>query len=80
MTNIMSVPVQDVKKKLTARARHRVSARQIEKIESRGWRTKSVLSFAELDSRHSGSGVPRGVLHAVPGGGNPQILSSSNAK
>jgi protein ImuA len=44
---------------------------QIERIEGRSRRVKSVLPFgiAELDSRLPGGGLARGALHEVAGGG-----------
>lgn len=54
---------------------------QIEKIEGRGRRAKSVLPFgiAEMDSRLPGGGLARGALHEVAGGGNGAIDGAAAA-
>jgi protein ImuA len=54
---------------------------QIEKIEGRSRRAKSVLPFgiAELDSRLPGNGLARGALHEVAGGGNGAVDGAAAA-
>jgi protein ImuA len=54
---------------------------QIEKIEGRNLRTRSVLPFgiAEIDSRLPGGGLARGALHEVAGGGNGAIDGAAAA-
>jgi hypothetical protein len=54
---------------------------QIEKIEGRSRRVKSVLPFgiAELDSRLPGGGLAHGALHEVAGGGNDAVNSAAGA-
>ncbi|MGE0767946.1 MAG: ImuA family protein [Hyphomicrobiaceae bacterium] len=54
---------------------------QIEKIEGRTQRVKSVLPFgiAELDSRLPGGGLARGALHEVAGGGNGAVDGAAAA-
>ncbi|WP_449256019.1 ImuA family protein [Bosea sp. (in: a-proteobacteria)] len=54
---------------------------QIEKIEGRSRRVKSVLPFGitELDSRLPGRGLARGALHEVAGGGNGAIDGAAAA-
>ena len=48
---------------------------QIERIEGKSRRTKSVLPFgiAEMASRLPGGGLARGALHEVAGGGNGAV-------
>lgn len=52
---------------------------QIEKIEGKGQRARSVLPFgiAEVDSRLPGGGLALGALHEIAGGGNGAIDGSS---
>lgn len=54
---------------------------QIEKIEGRSRRVKSVLPFgiAEVDSRLPGGGLALGALHEVAGGGNGAIDAAAAA-
>ena len=54
---------------------------QIEKIEGRSRRLRSVLPFgiAEVDSRLSGGGLALGALHEVAGGGNGAIDGAAAA-
>jgi protein ImuA len=54
---------------------------QIEKIEGRSRRAKSVLPFgiAEVDARLHGGGLARGALHEVAGGGNGAIDGAAAA-
>jgi protein ImuA len=54
---------------------------QIEKIEGRSRRAKSVLPFgiAEVDSRLPGGGLAVGALHEVAGGGNGAIDGAAAA-
>jgi protein ImuA len=54
---------------------------QIEKIEGRSRRVKSVLPFhiAELDSRLPGGGLALGSLHEVAGGGNDAVNGAAAA-
>lgn len=54
---------------------------QIEKIEGRSRRTRSVLPFgiAELDARLPGEGLARGALHEVAGGGNGAVDGAAAA-
>lgn len=54
---------------------------QIEKIEGRSRRAKSVLPFglAEVDSRLPGGGLAIGALHEVAGGGNGAIDGAAAA-
>ena len=51
---------------------------QIEKIEGRSRRAKSVLPFgiAEVDSRLPGGGLALGALHEIAGGGNGRRRST----
>ncbi len=48
---------------------------QIEKIEGRGQRARSVLPFGitEVDLRLPGGGLTLGALHEVAGGGNGAV-------
>jgi protein ImuA len=54
---------------------------QIEKIEGRSRRAKSVLPFgiADVDSRLPGGGLTLGALHEVAGGGNGAIDGAAAA-
>ena len=54
---------------------------QIEKIEGRGRRARSVLPFgiAEVDSRLPGEGLARGALHEIAGGGNGAVDGAAAA-
>jgi len=54
---------------------------QIERIEGRSRRAKSVLPFgiAEVDSRLPGGGLARGALHEVAGGGNGALDGAAAA-
>jgi len=54
---------------------------QIEKIEGRSRRVKSVLPFgiAEVDSRLPGEGLALGALHEIAGGGNGAIDGAAAA-
>lgn len=54
---------------------------QIEKIEGRGRRVKSVLPFgiAEVDSRLPGGGLTLGALHEIAGGGNGAVDGAAAA-
>lgn len=54
---------------------------QIEKIEGRSRRAKSVLPFgiAEVDARLPGGGLARGALHEVAGGGNGAVDGAAAA-
>ncbi|MFB4382245.1 ImuA family protein [Agrobacterium sp. LR_9] len=54
---------------------------QIEKIEGRGRRAKSVLPFgiAEVDSRLPGGGLTLGALHEIAGGGNGAVDGAAAA-
>lgn len=54
---------------------------QIEKIEGRGRRVKSVLPFgiAEIDSRLPGGGLTLGALHEIAGGGNGAVDGAAAA-
>lgn len=54
---------------------------QIEKIEGRGRRARTVLPFgiAEVDSRLPGGGLARGALHEIAGGGNGAIDGAAAA-
>ncbi len=54
---------------------------QIEKIEGRSHRAKSVLPFgiATVDSRLPGGGLARGSLHEIAGGGNGAIDGAAAA-
>ncbi|RVJ14723.1 ImuA family protein [Sinorhizobium medicae] len=54
---------------------------QIEKIEGRSRRAKSVLPFgiADIDSRLPGGGLALGALHEVAGGGNGAIDGAAAA-
>ncbi|WIM12479.1 MAG: Error-prone repair protein ImuA [Enhydrobacter sp.] len=54
---------------------------QIEKLECRSRRSKSVLPFgiAEIDSRLPGGGLTLGALHEVAGGGNGTIDGAAAA-
>ncbi|MGY4197270.1 protein ImuA [Bradyrhizobium sp. USDA 4520] len=54
---------------------------QIEKIEGRSQRAKSVLPFgiAEIDSRLPGGGLALGALHEIAGGGNGAIDGAAAA-
>ena len=54
---------------------------QIEKIEGRSRRAKSVLPFGitEVDSRLPGGGLALGALHEVAGGGNGAIDGAAAA-
>lgn len=54
---------------------------QIQQIESKGRRVKSVLPFgvAEMDSRLPGGGLARGALHEVAGGGSGAIDGAAAA-
>ncbi len=54
---------------------------QIEKIEGRSRRARSVLPFgiAEMDSRLPGGGLARGALHEVAGGGNGAVDGAAAA-
>jgi protein ImuA len=54
---------------------------QIEKIEGKGRRVKSVLPFgiAEIDSRLPGGGLTLGALHEIAGGGNGAVDGAAAA-
>lgn len=54
---------------------------QIEKIEGRGRRARTVLPFgiAEMDSRLPGGGLAQGALHEIAGGGNGAIDGAAAA-
>lgn len=54
---------------------------QIEKIEGRGRRVKSVLPFGitEVDLRLPGGGLTLGALHEVAGGGNGVVDGAAAA-
>lgn len=54
---------------------------QIEKIEGRSRRAKSVLPFgiAEVDSRLPGGGLARDALHEIAGGGNGAVDGAAAA-
>ena len=54
---------------------------QIEKIEGKSRRVKSVLPFgiAEVDSRLPGEGLALGALHEIAGGGNGAIDGAAAA-
>ncbi|MFW2829824.1 ImuA family protein [Sphingomonas sp. ID0503] len=54
---------------------------QIEKIEGRGRRVKSVLPFgiAEIDSRLPSGGLTLGALHEIAGGGNGAVDGAAAA-
>jgi protein ImuA len=54
---------------------------QVEKIEGRSRRARSVLPFgiAEVDSRLPGGGLAVGALHEVAGGGNGAIDGAAAA-
>ena len=54
---------------------------QIEKVQGRGQRAKSVLPFgiAEVDSRLPGGGLAFGAFHEVAGGGNGAIDGAAAA-
>ncbi|HCL65079.1 MAG TPA: damage-inducible protein [Rhizobium sp.] len=54
---------------------------QIEKIEGRGRRVKSVLPFgiADIDSRLPGGGLTLGALHEIAGGGNGAVDGAAAA-
>jgi protein ImuA len=54
---------------------------QVEKIDGRSRRARSVLPFgiAELDSRLPGGGLAKGALHEVAGGGNGAIDGAAAA-
>ncbi|RRY11304.1 ImuA family protein [Brucella anthropi] len=54
---------------------------QIEKIEGRSRRVKSVLPFgiAEVDSRLPGGGLTLGALHEIAGGGNGAVDGAAAA-
>ncbi|RWC49657.1 MAG: damage-inducible protein [Mesorhizobium sp.] len=54
---------------------------QIEKIEGRGRRAKTVLPFgiAEIDSRLPGGGLTLGALHEIAGGGNGAVDGAAAA-
>lgn len=54
---------------------------QIENIEGRGRRARSVLPFgiAEVDSRLPGGGLAAGALHEIAGGGNGAIDGAAAA-
>ena len=54
---------------------------QIEKIEGRGRRVKSVLPFgiADIDSRLPGGGLTLGALHEIAGGGNGAVDGAASA-
>ncbi|GGA51828.1 hypothetical protein GCM10011385_01430 [Nitratireductor aestuarii] len=54
---------------------------QIERIEGKSRRAKSVLPFgiAEMDSRLPGAGLARGALHEVAGGGNGAVDGAAAA-
>lgn len=54
---------------------------QIEKIEGRSRRMRSVLPFGitELDARLPGEGLARGALHEVAGGGNGAVDGAAAA-
>ena len=54
---------------------------QIEKIEGRGRRAKSVLPFGitDIDSRLPGGGLTLGALHEIAGGGNGAVDGAAAA-
>lgn len=54
---------------------------QIEKIEGRGRRVKSVLPFGitDIDSRLPGGGLTLGALHEIAGGGNGAVDGAAAA-
>jgi protein ImuA len=78
---MMFDPSQEVNAERAARARHRVLAAQIEKIEGRNRRVKSVLPFgiSDVDLRLPGGGLALGALHEVADGGNGAIDGAAAA-